>query len=110
MMNAGDTVLDRHDSLEMARAIYRGMIKQYPSRAGRGLRPHPRTGPQRSAGHDAGVSCAVAAGAAASNNRAQQLCPQATEVSYFIQSYWTALAKLRLHGRSQLPTLERLCW
>ena len=27
-----ETVLDRHDSLEMARAIYRGMIKQYPGR------------------------------------------------------------------------------
>lgn len=27
-----ETVLDCHDSLKMARAIYRGMMKQYPGR------------------------------------------------------------------------------
>ena len=46
-----EEVLDRHDNLTVARAIYRGRVEQYPPPRGVALRPRARAGAERSAGH-----------------------------------------------------------
>jgi hypothetical protein len=48
-----DEILDRHDNLTVARAIYRGRVQQYPGRLGHAVRPGPRSGEKRPTGDDA---------------------------------------------------------
>jgi hypothetical protein len=48
-----DEILDRHDNLTVARAIYRGRVQQYPGRLGHAVRPGEDFGEERPAGNDA---------------------------------------------------------